>query len=93
MADKIKYDAAIKNGVSYYIINATDTKHLFQTAKNVLNFIDFSKISELECKKFANYKSIKDECELWNRGYNFRRDTGKITRTDTVYTGKITSWL
>ena len=25
---------------------------------------------ELECEKFANYKNIKRECELWNKGYN-----------------------
>ena len=37
--------------------------------KNILTFIDFSTISELECEKFANYKTIKKECDLWNRGY------------------------
>ena len=69
MADRIKYNAAIKNDVSYYIIDASDPKQLFHAAKNVLSFIDFSKISELECEKFASYKRIIKECELWNQGY------------------------
>lgn len=70
MSDKIKYNAAIQNNVNYYIINASKPEKLFQTAKNSLNFIDFSNISELECEKFANYKNIRDECELWNQGYD-----------------------
>lgn len=70
ISDQIKYDAAIKNGVSYYIINATDPKQLFQTAKNVLTFINFTNVSETECEEFANYKSILKECELWNQGCN-----------------------
>lgn len=70
ISDKIKYQAAFNNKVNYYIINASEPENLFQIAKNVLNFIDFSNISELECEKFANYKNIRDECALWNRGYN-----------------------
>lgn len=70
IVDKIKYDAAIKNNISYYIIDASEPKQLFQIAKNILNFIDFSNISELECEKFANYRSIAKECELWNQGYS-----------------------
>lgn len=70
MADKIKYETAIKNNVSYFIINASDPKQLFESAKNTLYFIDFSNISELECEKFANYKNIKDVCNLWNQGYS-----------------------
>lgn len=69
-ADNIKYNAAITNGLNYYIINASEPDYLFQETKNTLNFIDFAKISELECEKFANYKNIKQECELWNQGYN-----------------------
>lgn len=69
IADKIKYDSAIKNNVSYFIINASDPRQLFKSAKNVLYFIDFTNISELECEKFANYKNIKDVCNLWNQGY------------------------
>lgn len=69
IADKIKYDGAIKNNVSYFIINASNKKELFELTKNILNFIDFSNISELECEKFANSKKIKDECNLWNQGY------------------------
>ena len=69
ISDKIKHEAAINNEVNYYIINASEPEKLFQTAKNVLNFIDFSNISELECEKFANYKNIRDECNLWNQGY------------------------
>ena len=68
-ADKLKYNTAISNVLAYYIINASEPDYLFQEAKNILNFIDFTRISELECEKFANYKNIKQECELWNQGY------------------------
>lgn len=68
-SDKIKHEAALNNKMNYYIINASEPKKLFQTAKNVLNFIDFSNISELECEKFANYKYIVNECKLWNQGF------------------------
>lgn len=70
ISDKIKYETALNNKVNYYVINASEPEKLFQTAKDILDFIDFSNISELECEKFANYKSVKDECELWNQGYS-----------------------
>ena len=41
----------------------------FKKQKNILIFIDFTSVSELECEKFANYKNIKQVCELWNQGY------------------------
>ena len=67
-ADKLKYDTAISNGLNYYIINASNQETLFEEAKKSLTFIDFTSISELECEKFANYKSIRKECNLWNQG-------------------------
>lgn len=67
-ADKLKYDTAILNGLNYYIINASNQETLFEEAKKSLTFIDFTSISELECEKFANYKSIRKECDLWNQG-------------------------
>lgn len=67
-ADKLKYDTAISNGLNYYIINASNQETLFEEAKKSLTFIDFTSISELECEKFANYKSIRKECDLWNQG-------------------------
>lgn len=67
--DKIKYDAAIQNNVLYFIINASHPGILFQNIKDVLYFIDSSYVSELECEKFANYKNIRNECNLWNQGF------------------------
>lgn len=77
-SDKIKYNTAIENGLKYYIINASDRKILFQNAKETLTFIDFSKIFELECEKFANYKWIKQECDLWNNGYKLEEIREKL---------------
>ena len=68
-ADKLKYNAAISNGLNYFVINASNKDKLFQEAMNILIFIDFTSVSELECEKFANYKNIKQVCELWNQGY------------------------
>ena len=67
-SDKLKYDAAISNGLNYYIINASNQETLFEEAKKSLTFIVFTSISELECEKFANYKNIRKECDLWNQG-------------------------
>ena len=77
-ADKIKYDVAILNGLNYYIINASNPKVLFEEAKKSLTFIDFTSISELECEKFANYKSIRKECDLWNQGCSIEEIHNKL---------------
>ncbi len=77
-SDEIKYDTAIKNGLKYYIINASDKETLFQNAKETLKFINFSKVSELECEKFANYKWLKLECNLWNSGYTLEEISEKL---------------
>lgn len=79
--DKLKYDIAISNGLSYYSINACKSKKLFENAKNILTFIDFSTISELECEKFANYKTIKKECDLWNRGYSLEEIQAELNES------------
>lgn len=80
IADKIKYEAAIRNNIVYFIINASQSEALFQNAKNVLNFIDFSNISELECEKFTNYKNIIKECELWNQGFSLEEIHIKLNK-------------
>ena len=80
-ADKLKYDTAISNGLDYYIINASDKDKLFQEAKNILTFIDFTSVSELECEKFANYKNIKQACELWNQGCDIKEICNKLNKS------------
>ena len=77
-SDKIKYDVAISNGLNYYIINASNPETLFEEAKKSLTFIDFTSISELECEKFANYKSIRKECDLWNEGCSIEEIHNKL---------------
>lgn len=89
MADQIKYDAAIKNNIPYCIINAREPKQLFQIAKNVLNFVDFSNISKLECEKFANYKNIIKECELWNKGYSIEEIHNKLNESSQSIKSKL----
>ena len=78
ISDTIKYNAAKDNGINYYIINASDNILLYQNARDSLNFIDFSNISEPECEKFANYKWIMLECELWNNGYSLNEIHNKL---------------
>lgn len=81
MADKIKYETAIKNNISYFIINASEPENLFESAKKILYFIDFSNISKLECEKFANYKNIKDVCNLWNQGYTLEEIHAQLNKS------------
>lgn len=80
-SDKLKYDTAISNGLTYYIINASEPNNLFQEAKKILTFIDFTSISELECEKFANYKNIKQACELWNQGCDIEEICNKLNKS------------
>ena len=80
-ADKLKYDNAILNGLNYYIVNASNQDNLFQEAKKILTFIDFTNISEIECIKFANYKNIKQECELWNQGLTTRQISKELNES------------
>lgn len=77
-SDKLKYDAAVKNGMSYYIIDARDQSNLYNIAKTTLSFIDFSNISEFECNKFAIQNTVKKFCELWNIGYSLEEISSKL---------------
>lgn len=69
-SDELKHDTAIKNGLSYYVIDAKNQNNLYNIAKSVLTFIDFSNISEFECGKFATNNVVKKYCQLWNKGYS-----------------------
>lgn len=72
-----KHDAAIDK-LNYYILNATSVSKsrfndkkidiFIKEIKTTLPFIDYSKVNFLECEKFANYKYIFTECQLWNSG-------------------------
>ena len=78
-ADKLKYDTAISNGLNNYLVNASNKDDLFEEAKRILTFIDFTNISEIECLRFANYKNIRQECELWNKGFNTHDIANKLS--------------
>lgn len=77
-SDKLKYDAAIKNGLAYYVIDARDQNNLYNIAKSVLTFIDFSNISTFECGKFATNNVVKKYCNLWNKGYSVDEISQKL---------------
>lgn len=77
-SDKLKYDKAIKNGLTYYVIDARDQNNLYNIAKSVLTFIDFSNISAFECGKFATNNVVKKYCNLWNKGYSVDEISQKL---------------
>lgn len=77
-SDKLKYDAAIKNGLSYYIIDARNQNELYNIAKSTLTFIDFSKVSSFECEKFAANNMVKKYCNLWNTGFTIDEISKKL---------------
>lgn len=77
-SDKLKYDTAIKNGLAYYVIDARDQNNLYNIAKSVLTFIDFSNISAFECGKFATNNVVKKYCNLWNKGYSVDEISQKL---------------
>lgn len=77
-SDKLKYDTAIKNGLAYYVIDARDQNNLYNIAKLVLTFIDFSNISAFECGKFATNNVVKKYCNLWNKGYSVDEISQKL---------------
>lgn len=88
-SDKLKQEAAINNGLKYYAIDAKKQDNLFKEAQKILDFIDFSKVSELECGKFAIYNSVKDICNLWNSG----KSVEEISQTLNISIGVIQSKL
>ena len=88
-ADKLKYDAAIDNGLRYYIINASKQETLFEEARKILTFIDFTNISEIECIRFANYKNIRQECELWNQGLDVTEIHNKLNEPISTIQNKL----
>lgn len=77
-SDKLKHNTAIKNGLSYYVIDARDQNNLYNIAKSVLTFIDFSNISAFECGKFAINNVVKKYCNLWNKGYSVDEISQKL---------------
>lgn len=77
-SDKLKYDTAIKNGLSYYVIDARDQNNLYNIAKSVLTFINFSNISAFECGKFATQNVVLKYCKLWNKGYSVEKISNKL---------------
>lgn len=76
--DKTKYNSAIEHGLKYYIVNASaisdhpnnasNIKSFINEIKLTLTFIEYSNINFDKAELFANYKSIIQECELWNDG-------------------------
>ena len=77
-SDKLKYKTAIENQLSYYVIDARDQNNLYNMAKSVLTFIDFSNISAFECGKFATNNVVKKYCQLWNEGYSVEKIAQKL---------------
>lgn len=77
-SDKLKYDDAIKNGLSYYVIDARDQNNLYNIAKSTLTFIDFSSISMFECGKFATSNVVRKYCDLWNQGCSVEEIAQKL---------------
>lgn len=77
-SDKLKRDTAIKNGLSYYVIDARNQNNLYNMTKSVLTFIDFTLISEFECGKFATNNVVKKYCQLWNKGCSVERIAQKL---------------
>lgn len=77
-SDKLKRNTAIKNGLSYYVIDARNQNNLYNITKSVLTFIDFSNISEFECGKFATNNVVKKYCQLWNKGYSIEEIAKKL---------------
>lgn len=77
-ADNIKQKAALQHNIAYYIIDARDQNNLYNIAKSVLTFINFSNISEFECGKFATQNVVSKYCKLWNKGYSVEKISNKL---------------
>ena len=88
-SDKLKQDAAINNGLKYYVIDAREQDNLFKEAQTILDFIDFSQVSELECGRFAIYNSVKDICNLWNSGKSLEEISQKLNKSIGVIQSKL----
>lgn len=88
-SDKLKQDTAINNGLKYYVIDAREQDNLFKEAQTILDFIDFSQVSELECGRFAIYNSVKDICNLWNSGKSLEEISRKLNKSIGVIQSKL----
>ena len=88
-SDKLKQDTAINNGLKYYVIDAREQDNLFKEAQTILDFIDFSQVSELECGRFAIYNSVKYICDLWNSGKSLEEISRKSNKSIGVIQSKL----
>ena len=62
---------------------------MFDEAKSVLSFIDFSKISEFECGKFAINTTTKKFYELWNSGLSLDEISIQLNKSVGVVQSKL----
>ena len=85
----MKQDTAINNGLKYYVIDAREQDNLFKEAQTILDFIDFSQVSELECGRFAIYNSVKDICDLWNSGKSLEEISQTLNKSIGVIQSKL----
>lgn len=87
--DKLKREIAIKNSLSYYVIDARESLDLFKNTVEELLFIDFSNVLELECEKAINKDKVLPVCTLWNEG----KDIKEIKSILKFSSQKIQSYL
>lgn len=79
-ADLLKKTSALEHGFNYYEINASVKENIFNEAKQTLNFLDFSNVSEFECMKFSIQNKIQKYCDYWNNGFSLE-EIAELTKS------------
>lgn len=87
--DQIKRIAALKNGLLYYAIDARNKDNIYSESLRVCDFIDFRDISKSKCEYFANFKKIREECNLWNKGINIDEICKILNESKAVVQSKL----
>lgn len=87
--DQIKQLAALKNGLLFYVIDARNKNNIYPKAVHICDFIDFRLVRKSECERFANYKKIYKECDLWNQGFSIDDICKKLNESKTVVQSKL----
>ncbi|XZI53423.1 hypothetical protein ACSW9K_08325 [Clostridium perfringens] len=95
--DKYKKEAALKNGIKYYITLDCRESNLEWIKNSVLNselaeLFDLSSINLTSCAEFANKNIVKEVCDYWN---NKREDetTADLERVFRLNRTSISAYL
>lgn len=97
-SDTLKHDSAISNNINIIYINSSNhnytakfSKEFYENTVQALSSLIPNITYEIwiECEKFANYKFIRNECELRNKGLSIEEISKELNEKQNSVIAKL----